>query len=200
MDPQKRGWCLPLSEKGKAIIQQIKITAAWRNFLLKDPWDVFWQWGITCFHRTSSHCRTAIGTAISLGLTSPKGTAPYQPTHSSRTSSLPAGPVLSGTPLPGRKISQPLALPVLHHQIKDNTFLEHRRKEGGMQFKEVKQWQCWALWCQKFHKFVVLVLVMVPSVGMACNSTSSCVWDTLRNQTSVSCELLSSSQDDSLRC
>lgn len=50
---------------------------------------------------------------------------------------------------------------------------------------------------QKSHKFVVLVVVMVPSVGMACISTSSCIVDTLRNQTSVSYELLTSSQDDS---
>lgn len=197
MTPQKRDWCLPSSEKAKDIIQQMKMTAAGKSsFPERLPWDLTWQWGITCFHRTSPHCRAATGGITGTDVPQGYSTLPANSLFQDQQPSW----VLSGSPPLSREISQPLALPVLHHQNKDDTFLAHRRKEGGIRFKEVKPRQCWALWFQKSHKVVVLVLVMVPSVGMACISTSSCVRDTHRNQTSVSCELLSSYQDDSLRC
>lgn len=133
------------------------------------PRDVTWQWGIICFHRTSSHCRAATGGITGTDIPQGYSTLLYDQEPS-------CWPSFEWTTSP-QQGDQP-ALPVLHHQNKDTTFLAHRRKEGSMQFKEVKPWQCWALWCQKSHRFVFLVLMMVPSTGMAWISTSSCIWDT----------------------
>lgn len=185
----------------------MKVTAAWRSSsLTRSPWGVTLQWGTTCFHGTSSYSRAATGGATRLDVPQGSSTLPANslplplPGLTASLDNLPSYRTaqlwedhLSAT---RQDIRQPLALPPLHHQNKDSTFLAHRRRKE-MWFKEVKPWQCWALW--------------VPEVPQICGSSGSdgaqCRYGMYQHiqlhcrhtQKPNLCEL-TSSQDDSFRC
>lgn len=141
------------------------------------------------------------------GPMSPKGTAPYQPIHSlfhlqdqqtPLTGFPPTGQLSFETTTSAQQADQPAISPSTFSPPQQRQHLPGTQEKGGR--CDLTRWNYGSTEhyvYQKSHKFVVLVVVMVPSVGMACISTSSCIVDTLRNQTSVSYELLTSSQDDS---
>ena len=145
---------------------------------------------------------------VPLGSMSPKGTAPYQPTHSHfqdrqtpQTAFPPTGRLSFDKTTSPQQADQPAISPSTSPPPEQGRHLPGTQETGGR--RNLRGWNHSSTeHCgyQKSHKFVVLAWVMVSSVGMACISTSSCIADALRSQISVSYELLPPSQDDSLRC